>query len=542
MTPFLLLILAVALSIALIPLMIRLAPRLGMIDTPHPRKIHLNAIPRVGGWGIVLGALVSVTLLLPITPLLKAYLTGAVVLFAFGVLDDAFQLGHYPKFAGQILAVSFPILMGDFSIERLPFFDQDTIPPEIGIPFTYFAMIGMINAINHSDGLDGLAGGESLLSLLVITFLAYLADGETAVGLCAAIIGGIFGFLKFNNYPARVFMGDSGSTFLGYSLGFLCIYLTQHVHTALSPAVPLLLLGLPIIDILAVLAQRIYHGLNWFKATKNHIHHRLLMIGFDHYETVVIIYSIQTLFVTSGVLMRYESDMLITAFYLSFCLVLFVFLFIAERTDWNPHKRFRRSHLSMIARKMARSRLLNRIPVFVIFAAIPSYLVYGSMCTDSVPLDFGIGSILLLFGLVMDLTISKGKITTPLRGIVYITAIFIVYLMAEGQPDSYIESSPIELWYFVTVAAATAWVVRFGNHESFGTTPMDFLLILGVIAIVIFSRDSLEEAQISLLIVKGMIMMYACELLLSVTSRKLNALTVSVLISLSILGFRGSVI
>jgi len=243
-------ILALAVSMAVIPLMIRLAPGLGMIDLPDPRKVHHAPIPRVGGMGIVIGALVPLFIWLSFTPLNNAILLGACILLIFGTWDDIKELGHYTKFIGQFAAAGVVVYYGGLYVVHFPFMGLDLLNPAIGKPFTVFAIVGMINAINHSDGLDGLAGGESLLSLAAISYLAYLYNGSEVLIIAAATIGGLFGFLRFNSHPARVFMGDGGSQFLGFIVAILAVFLTQKVNPVISPALPVLLLGLPIIDIL----------------------------------------------------------------------------------------------------------------------------------------------------------------------------------------------------------------------------------------------------------------------------------------------------
>ncbi|MBT8440174.1 MAG: undecaprenyl/decaprenyl-phosphate alpha-N-acetylglucosaminyl 1-phosphate transferase, partial [Gammaproteobacteria bacterium] len=151
------LIIAVVISMVVIPVMARLAPRIGMVDMPDPRKVHARPVPRVGGVGIVLGALVPIALLLPLDLPLASFIFGAIVLFAFGALDDCRELGHYVKFVGQFIAVITVVYVGDVFVTQLPFMGGEPVSEAIGRPFTVFAMVGMINAINHSDGLDGLA-------------------------------------------------------------------------------------------------------------------------------------------------------------------------------------------------------------------------------------------------------------------------------------------------------------------------------------------------------------------------------------------------
>ena len=261
---------ALAISMALTPVMIRIAPRIGMVDMPDPRKVHAVAVPRVGGIGIVLGALASVLLWVPLQPWIAAYVFGSAGLFVFGALDDALELGHYVKFVGQLIAVAALVYWGDLWISHLPFF-ADEVGPDIGKPFTMFALVGMINAINHSDGLDGLAGGESLLSLGCMAYLGYLAGGADFVVIVGAVAGGLIGFLRYNTHPARVFMGDAGSQFLGFTIGVLLVYVTQVAYPTSSAALPLLLLGLPLADILGVLFQRIRGRMHWFKIGRAHV-------------------------------------------------------------------------------------------------------------------------------------------------------------------------------------------------------------------------------------------------------------------------------
>ncbi|MGB5601223.1 MAG: MraY family glycosyltransferase, partial [Gammaproteobacteria bacterium] len=237
---------SMAISMAIIPLMMRYASRLGMMDKPDPRKVHAVPIPRVGGVGIVIGALVAMLIWLPSTPFVNSFILGCTVLLIFGVWDDSKELGHYVKFIGQFIAVIVVVYYGDLYVAHFPYMGLETLPESIGKPFTVIALVGVINALNHSDGLDGLAGGESLLSFGAVAYLAYLYDGLFVLVIACAMIGGIFGFLRFNSHPARVFMGDGGSQVLGFSLGVVVVLLTQEVNPVMSSAIPLLLIGLPI--------------------------------------------------------------------------------------------------------------------------------------------------------------------------------------------------------------------------------------------------------------------------------------------------------
>lgn len=531
---------AVVLSMAIIPMMARLAPRLGMIDRPDQRKVHVKPIPRAGGVGIVLGALAPLVLWLPLDALSGAYLFGALVLLAFGVWDDIKELGHYVKFIGQFAAVIAVVYFGDLHVTHLPFVDGE-LAESAGKIFTVFAMVGMINAVNHSDGLDGLAGGLTLLSLSAMAYLAYLSDGNASFLIIVALaaLGGIVGFLRYNTHPASVFMGDGGSQFLGFTAGFLAVYLVENVNAAVSPALPTLLLGLPIVDILAVFAQRVYHGMNWFRASKNHIHHRLLALGFDHYEAVVVIYSIQTFFVVSAIFLMYESDALILSIYLGVCFLVFAFLFIAEKQEWRAHKSKRVSGLTKIIGSIKQHRLFSSIPMRFVSLAIPASFVLVGFMASQIPRDLGIVSAVLALILLLYLGLRRTKDTIVLQIVTYVTAAFVVYLENRFCREWTPFLDTIEIVYFVILAAAIGITIRFGSKGEFKTTPMDYLVIFVVLFAGFLLHNLPEKAELGVMAVELMIIFYGCELIITRMRKLVHLLNIATLATLMIFAVRG---
>ena len=317
-------IVSLVITMVLIPPVMKWAERIGAIDLPDERKVHKSAIPRVGGIAMVIGSMVSILFWTEFNNQIISLLSGYLILLFFGIWDDRTDLNYRIKFAGQILAVIIVVVAGDVVIHRIPFIEND-LPLYIAVPFTIFALVGITNAINLSDGLDGLAGGTTLLSLSVIGLLAFQADGFDVVIIAMAVAGSIFGFLRYNTYPARLFMGDTGSQFLGFSAGVLAILLSQSISTAMSPVLPLIILGLPVLDTIAVMTQRMYEGRSPFSADKNHIHHKLLAIGFDHYEAVLLIYVVQSTLVIAAYKFLYESDLLLLSSYFLFVYLFFLF-------------------------------------------------------------------------------------------------------------------------------------------------------------------------------------------------------------------------
>ncbi|MGE0385414.1 MAG: glycosyltransferase family 4 protein [Gammaproteobacteria bacterium] len=317
----------------------RVAPSLGMVDRPAARKVHARPIARTGGWGIALGASIPFLLAQGSGPMAASFAGAAALLFLFGSWDDARNLGHRTKFTGQIVAAALVVYHGDLWVQRFPLLGDLLLPAWIGRPFTVFALVGTMNAVNHSDGLDGLAGGESLLSLCTMGTLLLLSSsaGDPGAVLACATVGATAAFLRWNIHPARIFMGDTGSGFLGLALGTLAVYLTQVADVSVSPAAALLLIGLPVADLLVVLALRVRGHESWFAASRNHFHHRLLDRGFPHRVTVWILWSVQAVLVTSGYLLRSLPDWMLLAWYVAVCGALVLFLVAAERRGWTFH-------------------------------------------------------------------------------------------------------------------------------------------------------------------------------------------------------------
>ena len=536
------LVAAMAISMMLIPIMVRFAPRLGLMDRPNLRKVHADPIPRVGGIGIVVGALVVILFLLPLDGMTQAYVLGALVLFVFGVWDDSSEIGHYPKFLGQFVAVAVVVFYGGLYIISFPFVPGGEISATFGIPFTFLALIGMINAINHSDGLDGLAGGESLFSLGAIALLAVLADGTVALTIALTVIGGIFGFLRFNTHPARVFMGDSGSQFLGYTLGFLVILLTQKVDPELSPAVVLLLLGLPVMDILVVLVKRARARVNLFRATRNHVHHRLLDLGFIHQESVIIIYSLQMVFVTSGVLLRYESNVLITGTYLTLCATVFGMLAWAERSGWRLNDRYKRNGQTQVMAHDILRRILVVVPRRFLSIGIPVYLVGASLVIERVPSDFAKMSALVAGLLAIEIFFNKTQRSIILRALIYITAAFIGYLGISYTPDWLVFLEPVKTAFFILIAVAFAVAVKFSPRRrktEFETTATDYLVVFCLIAILTISKGDFWGNDGVTFVVQMIVIFYGCELLIMEKRDRWSGLSISSLIAAIILAYRG---
>ena len=531
-------LMAVAVSMAIIPLMMRLAPVIGMVDLPDSRKVHSIPVPRVGGVGIVIGVLLPLVIWLPFDNLILSFLIGSFVLLVFGVWDDVRELDHYVKFVGQFIAAGVVVYYGDLYVIHFPFMGLDLLPESIGRPFTVIAIVGMMNAINHSDGLDGLAGGESLLSLAAITYLAFLYDSAFIVIIAAATIGGVFGFLRFNSHPAQVFMGDGGSQFLGLALAFLVLVLTQQANQVLSPALPLLLLGLPIADILAVFVLRARGGMNLFKATRNHIHHRLLELGFHHYEAVIIIYSVQILFIVCAIMMPYGYDGVIISIYLSVCAAIFIILTYAEKKYW----KINRSHdySGGLISRIPRKDILVKIPNRGLEVGVSLFMIGAAMMSNTVPFDIGISSLILLAALLLaSFTGWMGALVFKL--VIFVAVGFAVYLLSTNPPEWLLIESHIIYIYFGLLAVFAFFAARLMVNEQFQITPLDYLVIMMALVIGFVQDSGFGSEGLVWMAIQIIILFYACELTIQNMGKRLNGLTGSAVLALALIALRGLV-
>lgn len=528
--------LALVISMIIIPLMVRLAPRLGMVDQPDFRKVHVTPIPRVGGIGIVLGALLTIVVWSPMDQPVMAYLIGAIIILLFGAWDDARNLSPYAKLAAQIVAASCVVYIGEVYVRHIPFLDFYSVPDFIAKPFTVFGLVGVINALNTSDGLDGLAGGEALLSLGVVAWLAYSANGYEAMIIALSTIGGLFGFLRFNSHPAKVFMGDGGSQYLGFSLGFLVVWLTQEVNTALNPAIALLILGLPVIDLIAVMIHRASHGMSLIRPSKTHLHHRIMDIGFSHYDAVVIIYLVQTGFVLAALFMRYESDLLIVTVYAAACAALFSWIRASESRAMragrgSPGK----SRIAWSFEVFKNNMLVREVPVWVVRIGVPLFMLAAALNAESVPSDIGVSAAIVSALLLLRLIYGYRLWFLFLRMLLYVSVALAVYISGPVLIDGEF-GTVLTYAIFGVLLLSIIIAMKLSSEKVFEITPLDYLVGFAVLALATMPDIMIGgSGELEWMLLEMIILYYATELVIKHMKTRWNGLTISTLVSLGII-------
>ncbi len=559
-------------SMLLVPVLQRYAGTLGLIDTPDPRKVHQRLVPRSGGVAIVAGALLPIALWAPADALLAHLLLGAMVIVLFGFLDDRQSLDYRLKFLGQGLAALIA-MRGGLLIEVWPFFGIEPVPAVLSYPTTFLFLIGVTNAINFSDGLDGLAGGISLVTLGAIAFIAGTPAGQaltqTALDLIVgdaeqgrdialyaiAIIGGLCGFLRYNNYPAVIFMGDSGSQFLGFMTAGLAIVLTQHFDSALNPAIVLLLFGLPILDTFSVMVWRMRRGESPFRPDRKHFHHRLLDMGFRHYEAVASIYVVQAVLVLLALAVRFSADVVVVSIYLVACALIVVGFRVARVTNWRLRKPVEPGvfveRRNLWLRGIA---WLHPVSVIMVQAGFGSLVVLAAVSPLSLSPAVGLVSLLAGIGLLLTLRLGGRRRRLLRRVTLYGAAVLAVYVLESADAGSGAVVSKLTINLLTLgLVAALVMAIRVTRRNRFSTTPLDILILLFVLVVLLLGTNAaapltpplasegvlLDQDQA---VARLAVLFYATELLSSKGNRYLNLLSALAGAGLVVLGLRALVI
>ncbi|HVP32983.1 MAG TPA: MraY family glycosyltransferase [Steroidobacteraceae bacterium] len=510
-------IVAMVVTMTTLPLLARLAGTLGVLDRPSGRKQHTTPIPRVGGLAMALGVIVGALLALHLRAPDGWFLLAVGVLVAFGAWDDRVDLDYRVKFAGQLLAVAIVVLWGDARIRTITLDDAVVLPAWLSLPLTVVFLVGITNAVNLADGLDGLAGGTTFLSLCALALLSSMTGTAGGPPLLLALAGAVLGFLRFNTYPASVFMGDAGSQLLGFSLGVLAIRATQTDTTLMSAAIPVLVLALPILDTLSVIVHRISEGRSPFRADKNHIHHRLLALGFAHHEAVMVVYAIQAALFIAAYLLRFESDVLILAVVLAFFAVTLAALHLAERTGW----RLRASGSAPAQRRSpARTAILAELTKAAIAVALGAYAALIILKTPQPSSDIRLVVGGLLAAIVAFIAVMRAApLGLPEKCVLFVTAAVLVYLDASGaRPDPFLWWAS---WVCIGVAAlATAIRLRLLSDRRFQVTPLDLIILFMALVVPNLPGSMWLPSIGSGAIAKLVIVLYSLEVLVSRTDRR----------------------
>src|SRR5713101_7068555 len=294
----------------------------GWLEPPQlDRHVHTIPVPRIGGVAIyvsftvvVVAALLAQRGLGPsFLPSIKssfALLGSALIIFLLGLLDDLYGVGPHGKFLVQAVAATI-LFIGGFGIHRLDLISSGReLDSFVGLPLTILWVLLITNAFNLIDGLDGLAAGSALFSTIVVFILSLVVPNPLVTCFAIALAGATLGFLRFNFHPASIFLGDSGSLFIGFMLSAMALAGSQKAPTMVAVAIPVVSLGLPILDVVLAVVRRFLSGKPLFSGDKEHIHHKLLKRGLSQRGAVLVLYAVTAGFALLSLVLLHDAAML----------------------------------------------------------------------------------------------------------------------------------------------------------------------------------------------------------------------------------------
>ncbi|MDD3393886.1 MAG: undecaprenyl/decaprenyl-phosphate alpha-N-acetylglucosaminyl 1-phosphate transferase [Clostridia bacterium] len=318
---------AFAITLVTTPLAKWISIKSGAIDYPKDRGVHKKPMPRMGGIAIVLGFSVTVLMVFFFdrgmsTKQFIGFFIGALLIATLGVLDDVKNLPAKLKFCVQIIAALIVIFSG--TRIHVVLWPVTAALQKFSIPITLIWIVGVTNAVNLIDGLDGLAAGVSSIAALSLMVLCIMTGSNTAVVLTAALAGACLGFLPRNFNPAEIFMGDTGSTFLGFVLAVTSILGVFKGYALLAVSVSVLCLGLPVFDTIFAMLRRMAKHQPIMQPDRGHLHHRLIDRGFSQKQAVLILYAISLCLGCLAIFISFKDSGVIVVVLLTVILLSFI--------------------------------------------------------------------------------------------------------------------------------------------------------------------------------------------------------------------------
>jgi len=337
-------VLALAVSYFMTPYVKSFAEKVGAIDVPRDaRRIHDHPIPRMGGLAIFMGFVMSVIVFISFDTQVLGLLLGALIIAAMGAVDDIVGLRPLIKLAVQVLAALVAIRCGIYfnviTNPNLMSYNYTINMGLLSLPLTVIWIVGCTNAFNLIDGLDGLAVGVSAISSFTLLVVSLLVSGPNTSFLLAALCGACIGFMPYNMNPAKIFMGDVGSQFLGFVLACVSVMGIFKLTAVITVLIPVMAMMLPLADTIFAFVRRILHGQSPFHADRGHFHHRLLAMGLSQKQAVAVLYGFSAVMgLLSVIIAGKDRDPVIRIFCLVAILVVVVLIWMVILRKY-PHLR-----------------------------------------------------------------------------------------------------------------------------------------------------------------------------------------------------------
>lgn len=329
---FLIVLVTFLTSFLSMPLIKKIAVHINAIDIPNERKVHTKPIPRLGGLGIYISFLVGYMLFAEGSFQMISILIGGFLIILVGIIDDINPVKARYKLLVQIVAACIVVFYGNIVLNHITMLGLNmTFPVPLNYIITVVFIVAITNAINLIDGIDGLAAGVSSIYFVTISIIAFILSLTNGLDVILSLImlGATLGFLAHNFYPASIFMGDSGSLFLGFTIAVIAL-LGFKAATITSLLVPLLILAIPIFDTILAILRRLIKHQSIGKPDKEHFHHQLLKMKFSTRVTVLIIYAINILFASVSIFFVLGDEDIAMFIYI---ILMIILLFVVLKTD-----------------------------------------------------------------------------------------------------------------------------------------------------------------------------------------------------------------
>ena len=328
---------ALAASILVTPVAIRLAPKIGAVDIPlDNRRMHTKTMPRFGGLAIFAGSTTAMLIFLKFDPRVVTIVMGGALIYILGVIDDIKHLSAKVKFLGQTF-VALIMYVNGIRIEFLTNFlgeGNSQLGDVLCFIITMVWIVGITITVNLIDGLDGLAAGTAAIASLCIAYTAYIHGTYLAAGAMLALAGATLGFLPYNFYPAKIFMGDGGSLYLGFMLATLSVLGTVKSATLVTMIIPVLVLGVPIFDTFFAIFRRFVNKRPIMEADKGHLHHRLMKLGYGQRRATLMLYGITAIMGVAAVL--FSRGLYVETLGLTAITFMYIYIFLTDAQHTVP--------------------------------------------------------------------------------------------------------------------------------------------------------------------------------------------------------------
>lgn len=525
----------------ILPLVMKVAVRLNLVDKPGVRKVHQQEIPRIGGLAILISFIFVSLIFYTQSDVIRGILVGGIIVSFVGLLDDYSSISPYTKFTGQIVAAVVAMVISGLTINSIDFFGLFKL--QLGyfsFPITVLWIVGITNAINLIDGLDGLAAGISTIIFLFMALIGYNQNSYPLMFISITMMGACLGFLKYNSHPAQVFLGDVGSLLLGFVLSMISLLGSFKVAAVMTLALPLTILGLPILDTVWAFTRRIIAGKSPFSPDRSHIHHRLMDLGLGHGFTVLFMYGITIFLGLIALLTVYQYEVkdysliiiLLLMLYSGIKLVGFVRQQPILKNIVKKNIEFPKSLTTL------RNRVSSALPLIIRNLMLAAMLINIVILSNTSIELIGMGVVLFVGLSYLYFSRNKDVYEQFLMFVLYFCGVYIIYVAEQIIDPIYWGQISAEIFsniLFATIGGLILINILFKQLKgNFLSHPFEFFILIFVLSMNLLPSKMVMQYHLAAVSIKSIIFFLGYRLLLEYNIERSRRLVYATLL---VLGF-----